>query len=196
MVHVTQENVALIDVDLLIHECLRASEGKEAFAYIISPFLSDFEISSSWSMFTSNVIDVSDIDSYVDLLSLLRHHGGSIKVISRAPHELRENTTLNPNFVMKQAKLLSVMDNLRCEVRTNPSLHAKATITSQGVLSGSFNLTKSGRVFNIEAGFYFPNTKGVERREYRDKLHWAKELFAKSMPLNPQDLLVTKKIRQ
>jgi hypothetical protein len=58
------------------------------------------------------------------------------------------------------------MLNMGCEIRTNSSLHAKVTITSQGVLSGSFNLTKSGRMFNIEAGYYFPNTSGVEKKDY------------------------------
>lgn len=193
MVHVTQDNVVLIDVDLLIHECLRASENKDAFAYVISPFLSDFEISSSWSMFTSNVIDVSDIDSYVDLIGLLRHHGAPVRIVTRSPRDLAENTTLNPSFISKQARLLSLMKNMGCEIRSNSSLHAKATITSQGVLSGSFNLTKSGRLFNLEAGFYFPNTRGVERREYADKLKWAKELFEKSVPLVSEDLIIYRK---
>jgi hypothetical protein len=62
-----------------------------------------------------------------------------------------------------------------CEIRTNPSLHAKATVTSRGVLSGSFNLTMSGRGMNIEAGFYFPNTIETEKEEYDQKLNWVKE---------------------
>jgi phosphatidylserine/phosphatidylglycerophosphate/cardiolipin synthase-like enzyme len=181
MVHVTQENVAIIDVDLLIHECLRANEGNTAFAYVISPFISDFRLASTWSSFVSNVIDVSDIDSYVDLIGLLRNHGVQIRIVTRSPKDL-ELTTISKKFVQRQASTLSQLKELGCEIRSNPSLHAKATVTSRGVLSGSFNLTQSGRVFNLEAGFYFPNTRGVEKKEYEEKLAWAEKVFAESTP--------------
>ncbi len=172
----------IIDVDLLIHECLRASEGKDSFAFIISPFIADFGISSNWSAFVSNVINVSDIDSYVDLIGLLRHYSVDVKVITRSPKDLRD-TTISPSFLTRQTRTLSKIQQLGCTVRTNPSLHAKATITSRGVLSGSFNLTKSGRLFNLEAGFYFPNSHGTEKQEYEDKLLWAKGIFEQSAPL-------------
>lgn len=188
MVHVTVENVAIIDVDLLIHECLRANEGKKSFAYIISPFISDFEISPAWSMFASNIINVSDIDSYVDLIGLLRHFGVPVKIITRSPKDLLTKTNLSRKFIEKQARLLSMLEEMGCEIRTNPLLHAKVTITSRGVLSGSFNLTKSGRMFNLEAGFYFPNTKGLEKREYADKFNWVKEIFHNAKPLTEDDI--------
>lgn len=183
MVHVTEKNVALIDVDLLIHECIGSAEGKNSFAYIVSPFLADFALSPTWLSFVSNVIDVSDIDRYVDLIALLRQHGVDVRVVTRSPNDL-EGMTLSRNFIARQAKTLSQLAELGCEIRTNSSLHAKATVTARGVLSGSFNLTKSGRVFNIEAGFYFPNTSGMEKREYDDKLAWVKKVFDSSTPLN------------
>ena len=183
MVHVTEKNVALIDVDLLIHECIRSTEGKSSFAYIISPFIADFALSPNWLSFISNVIDVSDIDRYVDLIALLRQHGVVVKVVTRSPRDLEE-MTLSRNFIARQARTLSQLTEMGCEIRTNSSLHAKATVTTRGVLSGSFNLTKSGRFFNIEAGFYFPNTSGMEKREYDEKLAWVKNVFDDSVPLN------------
>lgn len=172
----------IIDVDLLIHECLRASEGKDSFAFIISPFIADFGISSNWSAFVSNIINVSDIDSYVDLIGLLKHYSVDVKVITKSPKDLRD-TTISPSFLTRQTRTLSKIQQLGCTIRTNPSLHAKATITSRGVLSGSFNLTKSGRLFNLEAGFYFPNSQGTEKQEYEDKLTWARGVFEQSAPL-------------
>jgi phosphatidylserine/phosphatidylglycerophosphate/cardiolipin synthase-like enzyme len=182
MVHVTEENVAIIDVDLLIHECLGAAEGKNAIVYIISPFLADFPLTANWLSFVSNVIDISDIDSYVDLIGLLRHHNVEVKVVTRSPADLAM-TTISRGFIEKQARTLSKLLDVGCDIRTNASLHAKATITTKGVLAGSFNLTQSGRVFNLEAGFYFPNTRGTEKREYEEKLHWAEKIFLESKPL-------------
>ena len=183
MVHVTEENVEIIDVDLLIQECLRASEAKEAFAYIVSPFISDFTLSPSWLSFVSNVIEVSDIDSYVDLIGLLRHHGVDVRVVSRSPADLR-STTISRKFIEKQARTLAQLDQMGCKIKTNASLHAKATVTTGGVLAGSFNLTQSGRSLNLEAGFYFPNTSGMEKREYDEKLTWVKQLFSESKSFN------------
>jgi hypothetical protein len=183
MVHVTQDNVAVVDVDLLIHECLQASEGKNSFAYIVSPFIADFEISPTWSMFVSNLIEVSDIDSYVDIIGLLRHYGGRVFVVTRSPKDLAE-TSISANFVTRHSRTLFQLLRLGCTIRTNHSLHAKATVTSGGVLSGSFNLTRSGRIINLEAGFYFPNTEGMQKDEYQQKLNWVKEIFDKSLPLS------------
>jgi phosphatidylserine/phosphatidylglycerophosphate/cardiolipin synthase-like enzyme len=188
MVHVTQENVAIVDIDLLIHEVLRASEKRDAFAYVISPFVADFPLAASWLSFVSNIIDVSDIDSYVDLIGLLRHHGVEVRLVTRSPKDLAA-TTISRKFIEKQARTLSQLAEIGCEIRTNASLHAKATITTRGVLSGSFNLTQSGRAFNLEAGFYFPNTKGTEKREYEDKLRWAEKVFEESAPLTESTLV-------
>jgi hypothetical protein len=143
---------------------------------------SDFPLSSAWSSFVSNVIDVSDTDSYVDLIALLTHHRVDVKVVTRSPKDL-EATTLTRGFIYKQTRALSKLADAGCAIRSNPLLHAKATITSMGVLSGSFNLTESGRIFNIEAGFYFPNTEGTNKKEYDDKLAWVKQVFAESTPL-------------
>jgi predicted Co/Zn/Cd cation transporter (cation efflux family) len=75
------------------------------------------------------------------------------------------------------------MIEMDCEVRTNPSLHAKATVTSRGVLSGSFKLTMAGRGMNIEAAFYFPDTIGTEKEEeYDQMLNWVKKIFEQTVP--------------
>ena len=169
MVHVTEANVSVIDVDLLIHEYLMKDQGRQAFVYVVSPFISNFEISESLSTFSSNLINISDVDTYVDLLLLLRNYGVPINVLSRSPKDL-VRIHLSRDFIENQAKILTLLLNAKCDVRTQTNLHAKATITSRGILSGSFNLTKSGRMINLETGFYFPNIEGMEREEYNDKI--------------------------
>jgi len=183
MVHVTEANLVIIDSDLMIRECINASEGRESFAYILSPFMSDFKIPRIVTHFVSNIISISDIEFYSDLIRLLRNYGGSVNVITRSPSDLSE-MGLSTNFINRQKKFMAKLLEMGCEVRLNSSLHAKATITSQGALVGSFNLTPSGRYFNIEAGNFFPNIEGKGRKEYMDKLRWAKEVFEKSTPLN------------
>lgn len=189
MVHVTQENVTTIDVDLLIHEYLRHDEGKKTFVYIVSPFISDHPIAQSWSAFASNLVNVSDVDTYVDLVLLLSKVGVPVQVISRSPRDLLK-MKLSREFIQSQGKILRKFLNSKCDVRTNSSLHAKATVTSRGVLSGSFNLTRSGRSINLEAGFYFANTSGVGKEEYDNKLVWVKKIFEESKVATANDLTI------
>src|SRR5213594_1153878 len=98
MVHVTEDNIALIDVDLLVSECIKADRNEKAFAYILSPFMADFRIPWPWMKFTSNVIDIADIYFYSDLISLLRRSTAEVKVVTHSPNELA-NTGLRKTFV-------------------------------------------------------------------------------------------------
>jgi len=178
----------MIDVDLLVSECIKADRGEKAFVYLVSPFISDFRIPSSLVKFSSNLINVTDVEYMSDLIGLLAHYGGQIFVITRSPQDLRE-TTISPSFVGKQVKLLLKLKELKCEIRSCPKLHAKATVTSQGAVSGSFNLTESGRFFNFEEGHFFPNVQGSYEQQYLEKLAWVKDLYAnKSKPMPHEDL--------
>jgi hypothetical protein len=168
----------MIDVDLLVSECIKANKGEEAFAYIISPFISDFRIPSSLMKFTSNLVNVTDTEYMSDLIGLLVQYGGKVYVITRSPQDLMV-TTISQSFVGRQLKLLLKLKELRCEIHSCPKLHAKATVTSQGAVSGSFNLTESGRFFNIEEGHFFPNVPEY-KNQYSEILEWAKALFVKN----------------
>ena len=187
--HVTERNISLIDVDLLISECILANRGKTAFTYFISPFISDFKIPTPLAKFASNVINISDIENFSDLIILLAQYGGKVYIVTRSPLDLI-NTTISRAFIRKQIRMLSKLYKKECEIRVNPRLHAKVTVTSQGAVSGSFNLTESGRFFNIEEGQFFPNV--AEFREYYlQKLDWTRDLFEnRSRPLNEDDLNV------
>lgn len=190
MVHVTEKNVSLIDVDLLVSECIRANRGEDAFAYFVSPFVSDYRIPSSLIRFASNLINVSDVEHISDLIGLLVHYGGKVYVVARSPMDLK-GTTISPSFIKRQARILLQLKHIRCEIHSNSKLHAKATVTSQGAVSGSFNLTESGRFFNLEEGHFFPNIAGESQKQYKDKLEWAKDLFENnSKPLTEIDLIM------
>ena len=188
MVHVTEENISLIDVDLLVSECIRANRGDRAFAYLVSPFISDFKIPVTLIRFASNVINVSDVEHISDLIGLLVYYGGKVYVVTRAPSDL-ERTTIARSFIRKQTRILQHLHQKGCEIKFNSRLHAKATATSQGAVSGSFNLTASGRFFNLEEGHFFPNTKDESKKHYEEKLAWAKDLFEnRSRILTENDL--------
>jgi len=192
LVHVTEENISLVDVDLLVSECIRANRRDSAFAYLVSPFISDFRIPATLIKFASNVINVSDVERISDLIGLLVHYEGKVYVVARSPLDL-EQTTIARSFIKKQARILSQLHQRGCEIRFNPRLHAKATVTSQGAVSGSFNLTESGRFFNLEEGHFFPNSQGEPKKRYEKTLAWAKGLFENhSRPLTESDITIVR----
>ena len=138
--------------------------------------------------FTSNLINISDLERIGDLISMLVDLGGSVYVVTRSPVDL-EQTSISPSFIKKQAAILRQLHQKGCKIRFNARLHAKATVTSQGAVSGSFNLTTSGRFLNLEEGNFFPNTEGETMKQYKEKLAWAKDLFdSHSRPLVESDL--------
>jgi len=178
----------MIDVDLLVSECIRANRGESAFAYFISPFIADFRIPSALIRFASNIINISDVERISDLIGLLTHYGGKVYILSRSPTDLLD-TTISRSFIKRQTRTLLQLSQRKCEIRFNSKLHAKATVTSQGAVSGSFNLTESGRFFNLEEGHFFPNVEGNSKNQYLEKLAWAKDLFEnQSRPLTQEDL--------
>ncbi|MCW4003437.1 MAG: phospholipase D-like domain-containing protein [Candidatus Bathyarchaeota archaeon] len=179
----------MIDVDLLVSECIKANRGEKAFAYLVSPFISDFRIPASLVKFASNLINVTDVEHMSDLIALLAHYGGQIYVITRSPQDLM-GTTISPHFVGKQLKILLKLKELKCDIHSCPKLHAKATVTSQGAVSGSFNLTESGRFFNLEEGHFFPNVE-ESQKQYSDILAWVQDLFSnQSIQITDNDLLL------
>jgi len=189
-VHVTQKNVSMIDVDLLVSECIRANRGEPAFAYFISPFIADFRIPSTLIRFASNIINISDVEGISDLIGLLTYYGGKVYVLSRSPSDLLD-TTISRSFIKRQARTLLQLSQRKCEIRFNSKLHAKATVTSQGAVSGSFNLTESGRFFNLEEGHFFPNVEGNSKKQYLEKLAWAADLFKnQSRPTTENDFKI------
>jgi hypothetical protein len=136
----------------------------------------------------SNIINISDVERISDLIGLLTHYGGKVHVLSRSPSDLM-NTTISPSFIKRQTRTLLQLSQRKCEIRFNSKLHAKATVTSQGAVSGSFNLTESGRFFNLEEGHFFPNVEGNSKKQYLEKLAWARDLFEnQSRPLTEEDL--------
>ena len=138
----------------------------------------------------SNIINVSDIEHISGLIGLLVYYGGEVYIVTRKPLDL-EQTTISISFIKKQVRILQQLHEKGCKIRFNSRLHAKATVTSQGAVSGSFNLTASGRFYNLEEGHFFPNVNGESKKHYDDILLWVKDLFKnRSKELSESDLSI------
>lgn len=187
MTHVDEENVDIVQFDLLLQEYIKSGHNSEVFAIIQSPYLLNYRISSTWPSFTSNLFNVSDIDTLEDLLRIMRKNAISIKVLTLSPkHQL--DTSLNNWAVIRQKNFVTNLYELGCQIFFSSKVHQKMTITSQGCLVSSANVTptamRSGNQWN--AGDYFPKSM---IGEYNEKLEYANKKFSDSNLLKLEDLL-------
>jgi len=173
---VTEKNLSLIDIDILIQECLKANRKELNFVYLISPWLSDYPLTDSLIDYTSNIFDISDLDNFSDLLCYYKQNGGNLKIICRPINDDLFNG--KKSFMINRKRLLQKLSISGTEIRTNDPLHAKVTISSIAVLHGSFNLTPSGRFFNLEFGSFC--TKQEDIGFYSETLKWTENLYNNS----------------
>jgi len=187
MSHVDEKNFAIVQFDLLVQEYMKSSHNKEVFVYLISPYFLNYRISTTWPSFTSNFYGVSDIDTFEDLLRLMRQNEISIKVLTYSPKYMKENTSIKKRHIMRQDDFIKKLYDYGCQIFSSPKVHSKLTVTSQGVLFGSANITPSAMNYDQwNIGQYFPRSM---KKDYEEKLLYANEKFSDSNPLKPEDLL-------
>lgn len=174
MSHVDENNYLIVQYDMLIHEFTKSfRRGTPSFVDIITPYLSNFKLPMKWPTFSSNFLNISDIDSFQDLLRLLRLNQVRIRVMTLSTDaEIEKN--MRGGYIEGKHNFLNYLRHIGCEIFFSTLNHGKITITSQAVLFGSANYTITGldadKQWNI--GHYFPKTKDGDydkKKEYVDK---------------------------
>ena len=83
MSHIDEKNFSVTLFDLLIHEYLLSCDcKKDTFVNIISPYLSNYPITMQWPAFLSNMVSISDLDFFQDLLKLIVQNNIKVKIIT------------------------------------------------------------------------------------------------------------------
>ena len=175
--HVDEKNWFIVMFDLILQECLKAIDGKETFLYLISPYLYNFRLPTSWPSFTSNAIyPVSDVENFKDLIKMARRHGIPVTIQCYPRDTLL--THQKSWIVNYHEEFLEELYHAGCKITLNPDDHGKLIACSQGALNSSANL--SGTAANPEKqgnlGDYFPYDDRKDS-SYQKKLGWAKEWF-------------------
>ena len=175
--HVDEKNWFIVMFDLILQECLKAIDGKETFLYLISPYLYNFRLPTSWPSFTSNAIyPVSDVENFKDLIKMARRHGIPVTIQCYPRDTLL--THQKSWIVNYHEEFLEELYHAGCKITLNPDDHGKLIACSQGALNSSANVSGSGadpeKQGNI--GDYFPYDDRKDS-SYQKKLGWAKEWF-------------------
>lgn len=190
MSHVDERNFRITLFDLILHEyLLSCEERKNTFIDIVSPYLSNYPIPTKWPSFLSNVISVSDIDTFYDLLKLIVQNEVKVRLITLSPGFMLSGTSLSSYSVKRQIMFVKNLFELGCKIYLNNKVHAKIVITSQGVLEGSANITTTGMETDLQynSGNYFPKKNEVF---FNEKVEYLKKLFDDSKKADSNDFKI------
>jgi len=175
MSHVDEKNYLIVQYDMLIHEYTKSVRSKDSFVDIITQNFSNFKIPTRWPSFSSNFLNISDIDNFRDLIRLLRQNFVRIRIMTLSA-EQETKKKLTDIYIENKKSFLEFLHDIGCEVYFTPLNHGKMTVTSQAVLFGSANYTITGLRGDLQwnVGHYFPKTKDVD---YEQKRNYVSEKF-------------------
>jgi hypothetical protein len=174
MSHVDENNYLIVQYDILIQEYIKSNRTSDTFVNVITPYFSNFQIPTKWPSFMSNFMTVSDVDSFEDLVRLLKSNYIPIKILTLSFEEDKRKNMDN-YYIKKKSEFLKKLYDFGCEIFFTPLNHGKITVTSQAVLFGSANITVTGldadKQWNV--GHYFPKND----ENYFDKKKYANKKF-------------------
>ena len=184
MTHVDEKNYATTEFDILASELIKTNvnSNEKSEVIVISPWMKDYAIPLTWPSFTSNFINITDMQTSSDIFMLLREQGVKITIVTIDPKKLEGDW--NPKNVRETREFCEKIKysggNIIYTNNRNYN-HGKLTWTSEHALVGSGNFTNQGRspkllgntTWQLNVGELIIKSK--DERSHAKKLKWALE---------------------
>ena len=184
MTHIDENNYATAEFDILASELIKTNvnSNEKSEVIIISPWMKDYAIPVTWPSFTSNFINITDMQTSSDIFMLLREQGVKITIVTIDPKKLEGDW--NPKNVRETREFCEKIKysggNIIYTNNRNYN-HGKLTWTSEHALVGSGNFTNQGRspkllgntTWQLNVGELIIKSK--DERSHAKKLKWALE---------------------
>ena len=143
MTFIDTAKTRIVQFDILISELIKSAYSRECNVVIVSPWVQDFSMPATWPSFTSNFIDIQDMQRISDILKRLRQNDVKITLVTRSDSMLKKDGWSNP----QRKDALDFHERLKkvgVKICYNEKVHDKVTLTSEQVLVSSANLTNKG----------------------------------------------------
>lgn len=164
------ENVMVIDFDILLGEVFNSKFMDGGSLIIISPWIGDVIYYMGCCGFFSNFPlvfgDYLVLSELID--EILSNENSIVRIVTEEPCKEKYNKL--PKY-FDESELNFLLDRARKGAKIYFSelergiLHPKIILGKYGVVFGSFNLTFSGRYWNIEDGNFAPSTSKVHKEK-------------------------------
>lgn len=177
MTHVDEKNYAIVEFDILSVALMKNTMNKdnEKKITIISPWVTDYAIPLTWPSFTSNFLNIIDMQRTSDIMKLLLDRGIGITILTKHPD------TLDLNMKSRQIEFSQkIKDNHGRVIFTRGRTynHGKLVLTSEHALSGSGNMTSTGRDPTKQPNLGELIHREKDERSFAKKVDWAERSIA------------------
>jgi len=172
MTHVDEENYSIVEFDILSSELIKSTHSNEVEVMIVSPWIKDYALPVTWPSFTSNFINIADLQRTSDILKLLLQNKVNVTIITSSPAKLQSDNW-NEKNIRDATEFCDKIKNSGGKIVYNKKNHGKLTTTSECALVGSGNYTNVGRdpILQDNAGELI--TKIKDEKSYTAKIRWA-----------------------
>ena len=164
-----QSNVTVFDV--LCLELVKSTFSSECEVICHSTWVKDYPIPTTWPNFSSNYVQIKNIQKISDLLRIMVRNGIDVTLTTKSEETLRQEA--HGEYNIKQSiEFHKKLRDYGVTVCHTPDNHAKTWITSENALASSANGTPSGFGGNQGNAGYLISRNGDETA-YSDTIKWA-----------------------
>jgi hypothetical protein len=179
MTHVDEENYTIVEFDMLALELFKSTFDNDVGVIIISPWVKDYAIPVTWPSFTSNFVNITEMQRTSDVLQLLLQSGVSVTIITSSPAKLK-NDNWYEKSIREATEFCEQIKNEGGKIIYNKKNHGKLTITSECYLKGSGNFTNTGRDPTLQNNAGDLINRNSDERSFNATMEWANKIIEES----------------
>ena len=98
MTHVDEDNYSIVEFDILSSELIKSTYNNDGEVMIISPWVKDYAIPTTWPSFTSNFVNITDMQRTSHILRLLLKNDVKITIVTSSPAKLKSDNWSERNM--------------------------------------------------------------------------------------------------
>ena len=177
---VDEKKSAIVVFDILSSELMKSTFSKDCEVIIISPWVKDYPLPSTWPNFSSNFNALKDMQRISDILEKLRQNGVRVTLCTKSEKRLRNENwgEWNIRAAVEFHEKLKKYGVIICWENRDEQ-HAKYVVTSENVFITSANATPTGTA-GVQGNAGALNPKRDNKELYEEPREWCLDWLKKS----------------
>lgn len=174
--HIDEENYTIVEFDILASELFKSTFDNDVGIVIISPWVKDYAIPVTWPSFTSNFLNITEMQRTSDALGLLLKNGVKVTIVTSSPAKLKMDNW-NEKNIRDANEFCEQIKSNGGKIVYNKKNHGKVTLTSECTLVGSGNFTNTGRDPILQNNSGSLVNRQTDQRHYNANLEWVNKII-------------------
>ena len=183
---VDEKKSAIVVFDILSSELMKSTFSEDCEVIIISPWVKDYPIPSTWPNFSSNFYAIKDMQKISDILKKLRQNKVRVTLCTKSEKRLRDEKwgEWNIRAAVEFHERITEKDGATVCWENRDEQHAKYVVTSENVFITSANATPKGTA-GVQGNAGSLNSKRDSKDFYDETRKWCFSWLKKTE--NPDD---------